>query len=101
MLPRLQGTVMGQDLGDAGCSTYRGVVKFAEYALNNESWRLLVCSPFVFKRRLRHLGALAFLLGRILFRGSIHKPIVTGKTLILLLYTSAFFYCLSWSRNLL
>src|SRR5262245_60485163 len=79
-----------------------GVVKVAEYAPNNESWRLLPsAAEFVFKRRSRHLGALAFLLGRTLFRGSINKPIETGKTLILLLYKAAFFHSLGWSRNLL
>jgi hypothetical protein len=43
---------------------------------------------------------LAFLLGCILFRGGIHKPIETIKTFILFLQKAAIFDCFRWNRNL-
>ena len=47
----------------------------------------------------RYLGVLGFF-GAVLFRGSSHKLIETGKTLILLLNKAAFVYCLGWGRSL-
>ena len=41
-------------------------------------------SPVTKKKATKTLGTLAFLLGCTLLRGNIHKPIETGKTLILL-----------------
>jgi hypothetical protein len=64
-------------------------------------WGLKV--RLLLRRTRRRLGGrrfFEFLLGCILFRWRIHKPIKTTKTLILFLHKATILNCLGWSGNL-